>query len=58
MPAGDSSSEFNLVLGGAIFTEGGYYSPVNNILGRQYSVVNNVRGGTVHYDSNIQWNPA
>ena len=34
----------NLVLGGTIFTEGGHYSPVNYVLGGQYSLVNNVRG--------------
>ena len=46
----------NLVLGGTIFTEGGHYSPVNNVLGGQYSLVSNVREdilgeGTVHYDN-------
>ena len=35
----------NLVLGRIIFTEGGHYSPVNNVLGEQYSLVNNVGGG-------------
>ena len=47
----------NLVLGGTIFTEGGHYSPVN-VLGGQYSLVNNVRGDilggdTVHYDTGV-----
>ena len=45
-----------LVLGGTIFTEGGHYSPVNNVLGGHYSPVNNVRGDifggdTIHYDT-------
>ena len=48
----------NLVLGGTIFTKGGHSSPVNNVLGGHYSLVNNIRedisvggGDTVHYDS-------
>ena len=35
----------NLVLGGTIFTEGGHYSPVNNVRGDIF------RGDTVHYDN-------
>ena len=37
-----------LVLGGTIFTEGGHYSPVNNVQG-------DILGGgdTVHYDNVI-----
>ena len=49
----------NFVLGGGtIFTEEGHYSPVNNVLGGQYSLVNNAWGDnfgrdTVHYDNGI-----
>ena len=35
----------NLVLGGTIFTEGGHYSPVNNVRGDIFG------GDTVHYDT-------
>ena len=50
----------NLVLGGTIFTEGGHYSLVNNVLGGQYSPVNKVRGDifggdTIHYDNGSQY---
>ena len=57
----------SLVLGGTIFTAGGHYSPVNNVLGGQYSLVNspvnNVRGDifggdTVHYDTGATSRPA
>ena len=57
----------NNVVGETVFTEGGHYSPVNNVLGGKYSPVNNVLGGyyslvndvqgdilwgdTVHYDT-------
>ena len=41
----------NLVLGGTIFTEGGHYSPVNNVRG---DILGGVGGGdTVHYDNVI-----
>ena len=35
----------NLVLRGTIFTEGGHYSPVNNVRGDIFG------GDTVHYDT-------
>ena len=35
----------NLVLEGTIFTEGGHYSPVNNVWGDTFG------GDTVHYDT-------
>ena len=39
-----------LVLGGTIFTEGGYYSPVNNVQG---DILGGGGGDTVHYDNVI-----
>ena len=35
----------NLVLRGTIFTEGGHYSPVNNVRGDIFG------GDTIHYDN-------
>ena len=48
VPESPQMTIFNLVLGGTIFTEVGHYSPVNNVLGGQYSLVNNVRGDSSH----------
>ena len=52
MPEFPQMTVLNLVLGGTIFTKGGHSSPVNNVLGRQYSLVNNIRedisGGTLY----------
>ena len=38
VPESPQMKVLNLVLGGTTFTEGGHYSPVNNVLGGQYSL--------------------
>ena len=48
VPESPQMKVLNLVLGGTTFTEGGHYLPVNNVLGGQYSLVNNVRGDIIH----------
>ena len=45
MPEFPQMTVLNLVLGGTIFTEGGHYSPVNNVRGDIFG------GDTVHYDN-------
>ena len=47
MPESPQMTLLNLVLGGAIFTEGGHYSPVNNVGGGIFG------GDTVHYDTGM-----